>query len=117
MKPPRHFKLLIRALSKSGDLPFHHASLHVVIAATHCFDKTLLETVIQGNVNPVEKVERSSMIVATTIHDRPAAELLMEDQRQRFFATSPQLAAVPEGLSLPLGEGGVESPPPPPEPA
>ena len=82
---------LIDALSKSGDLAFQDASLHVVIASTHCFDKTLLETVIQGNVNPIEKVERSSMIVATTIHDRPAAELLLAGQRQRFFATSPQL--------------------------
>ncbi|MBL4848360.1 MAG: hypothetical protein JKY65_22805 [Planctomycetes bacterium] len=82
---------LIDALSKSGDLTFQDASLHVVIASTHCFDKTLLETVIQGNMNPVEKVERSSVIVATTIHGLPAHELLLEGQRQRFFTTSPQL--------------------------
>lgn len=88
---------LIDALSKSGDLAFEEASLHVVIAATHCFDQTLLDTVIQGNVNPVEKVERSSMIVATTIHDRPAIELIVEDQQPRFFATSPGLAALPLG--------------------
>lgn len=93
---------LIDALSKSGDLAFEDASLHVVIASTHCFDKTLLETVIQGNVNPIEKVERSSMIVATTIHDRPAAELLLEGQRQRFFATSPQLEAAERAIG---GEG------------
>lgn len=86
---------LLDALSKSGDLAFQEASLHVVIASTHCFDKTLLETVIQGNVNPIEKVERSAMIVATTIHQLPAADLLLENQRQRFFATSPQLEANP----------------------
>ena len=82
---------LLDALSKSGALAIEDASLHVVIAATHCFDRTLLDTVIQENVNPIEKVERSLMIVGTTIHGRPAAELLAEDQRERFFTTSPQL--------------------------
>ena len=63
---------LLDALSKSGALPIEDASLHVVIAATHCFDKTLLDTVIQGNVNPIEKVERSVMIVATHTRRAPA---------------------------------------------
>ena len=64
---------------------------NLVIAATHTFDKTLLDTVIQGNVNPIEKVERSLMIVATTIHARPAIDLLAEDQRDRFLRFSPRL--------------------------
>lgn len=91
---------LLDALSKSGALPIDDASLHVVLAATHCFDKTLLDTVIQDNVNPIEKVERSLMIVGTTVHARPAGELLADDQRARFFATSPGLdqpAALPDG--------------------
>jgi lipopolysaccharide transport system permease protein len=62
---------LLDALTKSGALPIDDASLHVVLAATHCFDKTLLDTVIQDNVNPIEKVERSLMIVGTTVHGRP----------------------------------------------
>lgn len=82
---------LIDALTKSGAMPLEHASLHVVIAATHCFDDTLVDTVIQRNVNPVERVERSSVIVATTIHARPAAELLSDGQRERFFLSSPRL--------------------------
>lgn len=83
---------LLDALTKSGALAIDDASLHVVLAATHCFDKTLLDTVIQNNVNPIEKVERSLMIVGTTIHAVSAAELLAPDQRERFFTTSPQLA-------------------------
>jgi hypothetical protein len=31
-----------------------HATLHIVVAATHCFDKTVTETVIQENLNPIE---------------------------------------------------------------
>ncbi|MDO9017237.1 MAG: hypothetical protein Q8S73_08180 [Deltaproteobacteria bacterium] len=84
---------LLDALTKSGAMPLEHASLHVVIAATHCFDDTLLNTVIQRNVNPIERVERSSVIVATTIHAQSAAALLSDDQRERFFRGSPRLDA------------------------
>ena len=83
---------LLDALSKSGALAIDDASLHVVLAATHCFDKTLVDTVIQDNVNPIEKVERSLLIVGTTIHGQSARDMLAADQRDRFFATSPQLA-------------------------
>ncbi len=82
---------LLDALSKSGALMIDDASLHVVIAATHSFDKTLLETVIQQNVNPVEKVERSLMILASTIHRQPVAELLADEQKERFATYSPKL--------------------------
>jgi hypothetical protein len=97
---------LLDALTKSGALSIDDASLHVVLAATHCFDRTLLDTVIQDNVNPIEKVERSLMIVGTTIHGRSATALLADDQRDRFFATSPQLgdASAP---ALPGGEPAV----------
>jgi hypothetical protein len=83
---------LLDALTKSGAIPLTHASLHVVVAAAHRFDKTLIETVIEDNVNPIEKVERSVMIAATTVHRRPASELLSDEQRTRFFTHSPRLA-------------------------
>ena len=39
------------------------AELHVIVAATHCFDKSLINTVVQDNVNPIEKLERSSLLI------------------------------------------------------
>jgi len=82
---------LLDALSRSGCLAFDHASLHVVMASTHCFDKTLLNTVVQDNVNPIEKVERSTLIVATTIHGKPSEELVRPEVLERVATYSPLL--------------------------
>lgn len=82
---------LLDALTKSGALVMESASLHVVIAATHCFDKSLMDTVVQGNVNPIERVERSAVIMATTIHRLPASALLSDMEVQRVLSCSPQL--------------------------
>jgi hypothetical protein len=82
---------LLDALTRSGVLAFDAAELHVLIAATHCFDKNLIDTVIQDNVNPIEKVERSSLIVATTIHNKEATLLIKADQAERVKTYSPML--------------------------
>jgi hypothetical protein len=105
---------LLDALTKSGALPMEDASLHVVVAATHRFDRTLLDTVIEANVNPIEKVERSLVLVGTTIHGRSAAELVAADQHARFFASSPRLGpADPKASAGPKAsaETGEEAPP------
>ena len=67
---------LMDALSKSGVLAFERCELHVVLAATHCFDKNLIETVIQDNVNPISRVERSTLLMCATVRDVPAAQLV-----------------------------------------
>ena len=82
---------LLDALTRSGDLPIDHAELHVVLAATHCFEQTLINTVIQDNVNPIEKVERSTLIMASTIQNLPVRDLIEASQVQRVHTFSPKL--------------------------
>jgi len=84
---------LLDALSRSGSLVIDQAELHVVLAFTHCFDDTLLNTVLQKNVNPVEKVERSVLITASTILDKNVEEIVAGDQVSRVQTYSPKLFA------------------------
>lgn len=75
---------LLDALTRSGALAVDEAELHVVIAATHCFDKTLLNCVVQDNVNPIEKVECSELIVASTIQAKKPEDLISPSQFKRI---------------------------------
>jgi hypothetical protein len=78
---------LLDALTRSGALPLEHTVLHVVICATHAFDKTLVDTVIQSNQNPIEAAERSALIMATTVHGlgpRETAALVHPSQHSRL---------------------------------
>ena len=82
---------LLDALSRSGALTIEFTSLHMIIAVTHRFAKSLVDTVVRDNLNPIEKVERSSLIVASTIHGQPIAQLVQSDQLERLLLHSPLL--------------------------
>lgn len=69
---------LLDALTRSGGLSMEGSMLHLVIASTHCFDKSLMDTLVQDNVNPIEKVERSSLIVSSIIQGVPKEDLIAQ---------------------------------------
>lgn len=82
---------LLDALCCSGALPVYHAQLHVLLAATHVFDHSLLETLVQENINPMDQVERSSLIMASSICGKPVAELVEPGYLARVCEHSPTL--------------------------
>ena len=83
---------LLDALSRSGSLAIPFSELHVVICATHQFEKTVMETVIQDNINPIEKLEMSTLLMASTILDTPARNLLRnEGEYNRLVKFFPRL--------------------------
>jgi len=67
---------LLVAISRSGSLPIDSSELHVVIAMSHCFEKEIMNTIIQDNVNPIEKAKDSLLMLASTIYNKPRELLL-----------------------------------------
>ncbi|EJK49598.1 hypothetical protein THAOC_31512 [Thalassiosira oceanica] len=83
---------LLDALSRSGSLAIAHSELHVVVAMTHCFEKDLMGTVICDNVNPIEKLEGSTLLLASAVHGLPLRELVRDvSELQRLGMTMPCL--------------------------
>ena len=78
---------LLDCLSRSGSLQIESAELHVLVAATHCFDKSVLDTVIQDNINPIAKLEKSVLIVASTIFGTSPASMLKNAEHVARIAT------------------------------
>ena len=48
---------LLEALTRCGELEIENAELHVVTASCYCFEKSVLDTLILDNVNPIEETD------------------------------------------------------------
>jgi hypothetical protein len=83
---------LLDALSHSGSLPISYLELHVIIFVTHCFEKDVMGTVIQDNINPIGKLEMTALLIASTIHGVPANLLVCNGgELSRLSASFPAL--------------------------
>lgn len=69
---------MLDALTRSGALPIENAAVHIVIGAIHSFDHTVMNTVVQRNMNPIESMERSSLIMASTLFQAPSVDALVQ---------------------------------------
>ena len=74
---------LLDALSRSGSLAIESSELHVIVALTHCFDKDIVSTIIQDNVNPIQKLESSTLLFASAIYGVNTRDLIKDESELR----------------------------------
>ena len=48
----------------------------MIVGVRHSFEKNVMATVIQENVNPVERVDYSSLLIAASVHQASIKTLL-----------------------------------------
>ena len=53
---------------------------------THCFEKSLVATVIEDNVNPIDKVEKTSLVMAAAIQGVAPTSVVTPAVRVRIQA-------------------------------
>mmetsp|Transcript_6922 Transcript_6922/g.16177 ORF Transcript_6922/g.16177 Transcript_6922/m.16177 type:complete len:387 (-) Transcript_6922:93-1253(-) len=90
---------LLDAISRSGSLPIAYSDLHVVVCVTHCFEKDVMATVVEDNVNPIEKLEMSTLLLGSAIHGATPMELIAEgSDRVRFQSSFPVMLEAEESV-------------------
>eukprot|EP01051_Picozoa_sp_SAG22_P017186 SAG22_NODE_2590_length_2409_cov_1.537229_2_plen_411_part_00 len=77
---------LLDALSRSGALALDAAELHVIVAATHCFESSLMQTLVEDNVNPIDQCEKTTLVMAAAIQDVTPTRLVPPPVRERVQA-------------------------------
>ncbi|KAL7480514.1 hypothetical protein ACHAW6_006204 [Cyclotella cf. meneghiniana] len=67
---------LLDALSRSGSLPLQFAELHAMVGVSHCFRQSLIDTLVQSNVDPIKQVSDSMALLASVIHNTPVHDIV-----------------------------------------
>ena len=73
---------LLIAISRSGSLPIESSELHVIVAVSHCFENQIMETIIEDNINPIEKMEKSMMMIGSVIHGVDEMDLVGAEKKE-----------------------------------
>ena len=79
---------LLDSLTRSGVLDLRGAEMHVFVGASHTFDKTLFDVVIEDNQNPIAAVERSVLIMASALHAILPEKLVAAEHVARLNITA-----------------------------
>ncbi len=58
---------LLDALTLSGTVPICNSALHVIVANTHCFEKSVINTLVMDNESPIHKAEKAASVMADHI--------------------------------------------------
>jgi hypothetical protein len=82
---------LLDALTRSGGLAVSEAEVHILVGCSHTFEKSVVETVVQDNINAIEQIERSLLIMASATFEQPAQLLVRPKRLSQVMAASPML--------------------------
>lgn len=77
---------LLDAITRSGALPIETAEIHVLVCVAHCFEKDLMGTILYDNINPITKVEKSAVLLASSLHQVPPSRLIASPQSTKRLA-------------------------------
>ena len=82
---------LLDALTKGGALDAPYSEVHVVVPTTHHFERTLMATLAHDNVDPIEAIESSMIIIATTLYNTTAQSLVSTGAMAKRESSPPHL--------------------------
>ena len=82
---------LLDLLTRSGSLPIHETFVHVIVASSFSFQDSVMNTLVIRNENPIEAVEKCSLVVASVVYGVPLHELVVPEKLSGVLEFNPSL--------------------------